>query len=107
MVGPAIAFIVSEFLLEMYYLLSARKRLGVGIAELIDWKNILRVVGSCLVALPVIVAFQAYGSGVLAMIAASACYLALVLFIAFRLGVSDVGKIVGFVMAQLRRVKSA
>jgi len=106
LVGPAIAFIVAEVMLEVYYLFTARRYLGLRLSELIDWKSILIVAGSCVAASPVLIAFSWLPAPPLVvMIAASTCYFPLVLFIAFRLGVSDVGKVVEFVLSRSKKLR--
>jgi O-antigen/teichoic acid export membrane protein len=106
LVGPAIAFIAAEVLLELYYLYSAHRHLGLGISELIDWKNILKVAVSCVIALPVLLLFSYLDlPGFIEMLSASVLYLALSFVIAYRLGVSDVGKVAQYFLAQYKKLK--
>jgi O-antigen/teichoic acid export membrane protein len=106
LVGPAVAFIAAEVLLEAYYLFSARRHLGLGLSELIDWRSIAKVAGSCVAGLPVLIAFSwLRAPELIVMVIASILYFALVLFIAFRPGVSDVGKVVDFVLSRFRKLK--
>lgn len=74
------------------------------IADLIDWKSILRIAASCLLALPILVVFawlpgpQVVRAGV-----ASLLYASTVLLLAYRFGVGDVGRVAGFVWSRVGR----
>jgi O-antigen/teichoic acid export membrane protein len=102
MIGPAIAFIVAEVTLELYYAFRARRALQLSVANLADWSSIVRIAGSCAVALPILIGFSFLpGSEIVRMIAASILYFSIVLLLAYRLGVADVGRVVGFVWSRL------
>jgi hypothetical protein len=101
MIGPAIAFIAAEIALEVYFGQRARRFMKLGIADLIDWRSILRITASCLLALPILIAFERLPGPQLVLAAvASVLYFAAVLLLAYRFGVNDVGRVTGFVWSK-------
>jgi len=102
MIGPALAFISAEIALEIYYSFMAQKEFNIRVADLADWGSILRIAASCVIALPILIAFEYLpGPPIVRMIAASALYLAGVLSLAHRLGVTDVGRVVKYFWSRL------
>jgi len=104
MIGPAIAFIAAEIALELYYAQQARRKLKMTIANLADWRNIMRIAVSCVFAIPILVAFGFLpGPELVRVTAASLLYFSVVLFAAYRLGVEDVGRVLAFAWTLLQR----
>jgi O-antigen/teichoic acid export membrane protein len=102
LVGPAVALIVAEICQELYYAHRARRMLGLRIADLADWRGIGRVAVSCLAASPILVAGHLLPGPALMRTAVTALiFFVLVLFIAYRLGVGDVGRVATFVWRRL------
>ncbi len=103
MIGPAIAFIAAEIALELYYAQRARRVLQLSVANLADWSSIVRIATSCLLAFPILIGFSLLpGSGLLRMSVAAPLYYSLVLLLAYRFGVPDVGRVVGYAWSRLR-----
>jgi O-antigen/teichoic acid export membrane protein len=101
-IGPAIAFIAAEIALEVYFGQRARRFMKLGIADLIDWRSILRITTSCVLALPILIAFERLPGPQLVLAAvASVLYFAAVLLLAHRFGVDDVGRVTGFVWSKV------
>jgi O-antigen/teichoic acid export membrane protein len=102
LLAPAIAFIAAEIALELYFGLKARRSMKLSVAELVDWRSILRISASCVLALPILITFEILPGPKLALIAiASLLYLSTVLLLAYRFGVADVGRVTGFVWSKL------
>jgi O-antigen/teichoic acid export membrane protein len=102
MIGPAVAFISAEIALEIYYSSMARKKLKIGVADLADWGSIARIAACCAIALPILIGFEYLpGPPIVRMIAASLLYCAGVLWLAYRLGVTDVGRVVKYFWSRL------
>jgi len=102
MIGPAVAFIFAETALEMYYSSMVRKKLKIGVVDLADWGSIARIAASCAVALPILIGFDFLpGSEIVRMFAASVLYAGSVLWLAYRLGVTDVGRVVKYFWSRL------
>ena len=98
MLGPAIAFLVAEIALELFYASRMSRTLGLGFANLADWHSIFRVAISCVVALPILIGFDMLpGPEIIGASVAAMMYFALVFLIAYRLGVADIGRVAGFV----------
>ena len=74
------------------------------IADLIDWRSILRIAASCLLALPILVVFRWLPAPQVVLAAvASFLYLSTVLLLAYRFGVGDVGRVADFVWSKVSR----
>jgi O-antigen/teichoic acid export membrane protein len=102
MIGPAIAFIAAEIAIEVYFSLMAQKELKISAADLADWGSIARIAASCAIALPILVGFEYLpGQPIVRMIGASVLYLVGVLSLAYRLGVTDVGRVVKYFWSRL------
>lgn len=101
LIAPAIAFITAEIALEVYFGLRARRLMKLTVAELVDWSSILRIAASCFLALPILIAFNMLrGPGLPLVAVASMLYFATVLLLAYRFGVADVGRVVGYVWSK-------
>jgi O-antigen/teichoic acid export membrane protein len=104
MIGPAIAFIAAEVVLEVYFVHQALRAHRLTLSRLADWKGICQIALSCFIAVPILL-----GSSLLPgpefplMIAASLLYFSFVFLIAYRLGVSDIGRVVGYAWSLLQR----
>lgn len=104
LIGPAIAYIAAEILLEVYYATLVRKEYGLTTAELLDWGAVWRVGAGCLAGIPLLVATDYIpGPELLRAVVASFAFVAVCWFVAFRLGVVDIGRIVGYAMSQARK----
>jgi O-antigen/teichoic acid export membrane protein len=102
LIGPAIAFIAAELTLEIYFAWRACATLGMGIGDLADWSSIGKVALSCAVAGIILVADHLLPGPELVRIGvASIVFMCLALLLAFRLGVSDVGRVAGFVWSRV------
>jgi O-antigen/teichoic acid export membrane protein len=102
MIGPAIAFIAAEIALEIYYVHQARRAIQFTLANLADWNSLLRIAASCALALPILIGFSLLpGPEIVRMIAASLLYFSIVLLLAYRLGVEDIGRVAGFAWSLL------
>ncbi len=102
LVGPAIAFMTAEVILELYFVSKANRAFGLRIRDLADWRNITRIAIGCIAGAPVLLAAKALpGAEILRIAIGSALYFGLSLYVAHRLGVSDVGRVAGFVRAKL------
>jgi O-antigen/teichoic acid export membrane protein len=105
LVGPAIAFLASEVGLELYYAHRSRKALGLSIAQLADWRNIGRIAGSCICAMPILLLLEmVHAPDIARVLVGASLYCAAVLLLAYRLGVADIGRVAGFAWAKLRRL---
>jgi O-antigen/teichoic acid export membrane protein len=103
MIGPAIAFITAEVALELYYAQQARRALHLSIANLADWGSIARIAAACALAVPILIGFSLLpGPELVRMAVASTAYFAIVLLLAYRFGVTDVGRVVGYVWSRVR-----
>jgi O-antigen/teichoic acid export membrane protein len=102
MIGPAVAFIAAEIMLECYFAYRARKSLGLTVAELADWTSVFRIAISCVLALPILFGFELLPGPVLArLVAASMLYFLIVLLAGYCLGVKDIGRVVRFLWMRL------
>jgi O-antigen/teichoic acid export membrane protein len=105
MTGPALAFLMSEIALELFYASQMSRTLGLNLSSFADWKSIGRVAAACVVALPVLLAFEYVPLGeILRAAAASVLYATLVLLVSYRLGVKDIGRVANFVRSRIRRL---
>lgn len=102
-IGPAIAFIIAEISLELYYTQRVRHALKLGIAEFADWNSVFLITMSCCLALPIPIGFGYLpGPELIRILTASVLYFFVVLLLAFRLGVTDIGRVGCFVWSTLR-----
>jgi O-antigen/teichoic acid export membrane protein len=107
MIGPAVAFLVAEVALELFYASRMSRMLGLRFSNFADWHSIARVAASCIVGLPILLVFEFLPVVDLArMVLASALYCALVFLLAYFLGVKDVGRVARFGWSRLRRVSA-
>lgn len=104
LIGPAVAYIGAEILLEIYYGTLAKKEFGLSVGALVDWRGILRIVAGCLAGLPILGAAAFLPIPELARAAlTSVAFIAICWFIAYRLGVSDIGRLVSFALSRFTR----
>lgn len=104
LIGPVIAYITAEILLEVYYAALVKREFRLGIGELVDWFGISRVAAGCLAGIPLLIAAEYLpGPEVVRAVAASLAYVAVCWFVAYRLGVSDIGHIARFARSRVRR----
>jgi O-antigen/teichoic acid export membrane protein len=102
MIGPAVAFIAAEVLLEFYFAYEAKRTLKLTVAELADWLSIARIAASCAMAMPILIGFSMLpGPELIRIGVASLLYFSLVLYLAYRLGVMDVARVVGYVWSRI------
>jgi O-antigen/teichoic acid export membrane protein len=102
MIGPAIAFIAAEVALELYYAQRARRVLQLSVANLADWGSIIRIAAACALAFPILIGFSlSPGPELVRMTIAALLYFSLVLLLAYRFGVADVGRVVGYFWSRL------
>lgn len=105
MVGPALAFLLSEIALELFYASQMSRTLGLRFSTFADWRGILSVAASCFIAMPVLLAFEYLPvQEVVRAMASSALYFATTILIAYRLGVADIGRVARFVWSRTRRL---
>jgi O-antigen/teichoic acid export membrane protein len=103
MIGPAIAFIAAEVALELYYAQQARRVLKLSVANLADWGSIARIVAACVLAFPIPIGFSLLpGPELVRITVASPIYFTVVLLLAYRFGVTDVGRVVGYAWSRIR-----
>lgn len=104
LIGPAIAYIVAEVLLEVYYAILVKREFGKRIGTLVDWGGVMRVGAGCLAGLPILVASDYLpGPELVRAATASLAFVSVCWLVAYRLGVDDIGRIVSYVMTILRR----
>jgi O-antigen/teichoic acid export membrane protein len=107
MIGPAMAFLLAEIALELFYASRMSRMLGLHFSNFADWRNIARVAASCVMALPILVGFEYLpGPQVILAAVSSALYLGFVLLLAHRLGVKDIGRVAKFVRSRVNRVRT-
>jgi O-antigen/teichoic acid export membrane protein len=105
LVGPAIAFLISEILLEGYYIRRASIVLKLSVSQLIDWKNIFKIAAGCLAGLPLLFLCDwLFQSTVVKLVIGVPLYFVVVSALAFHFGVTDIGRIADFVARRLRRL---
>lgn len=103
MTGPAIALVGAEVAVELYYALRVRHALRLSIADLADWRSIFRIAVCCVLALPIPGCFDLLpGPQPIRIAVASLAYFSVVLFLAHRLGVADIGRVTNYVWSQIR-----
>ena len=101
LIGPAVAFITAEILLELYYATLVKKEFGLNIAALVDWGSVWRVSVGCLAGIPILVAADHLPGPELAAAAVSSlAFIAVCWLVAYRLGVADIGRIVSFALSR-------
>lgn len=104
-IGPAIALVISEIGLEVYYAQRVRYALKLTIADLVDWRSIFRIAFCCGLAAPILFCSRLLpGSELIRIAAASSAYLLVVFLLAYRLGVDDIGRIAYHLWSTIRRV---
>lgn len=103
MIGPAVALVAAEVMLEVYNMQRVRHALKIGIADFADWRNILRVAISCGLSFPILIGFSLIpGPELFRMAAASILYLTVCFLLAYRLGVADIGRVACFALSLLQ-----
>lgn len=108
LIGPAIAFMIAEILLEIYYATLVRRAFGLGIHQLADWRGIGRVGIGCLAGMPLLfIADRVPGPELARAAAASAAFVTVAWFVAYHLGVTDIGRLVKFALSRVRRIQRA
>jgi O-antigen/teichoic acid export membrane protein len=108
LIGPAIAFMAAEILLEVYYAVLVRRAFGLSIKQLADWGGVCRVGIGCLAGVPVLfIADQVPGPELVRAATASAAFIGVSWFVAFRLGVTDIGRLVRFALSRISRTQRA
>jgi O-antigen/teichoic acid export membrane protein len=104
LIGPAIAYVVSEVLLELYNATLLKKEFGLKIITLVDWLGIWRVTASCIVSIPLLIIAKHLPGPALALAAVgSLSYVTACWFIAYRMGVADIGRIARFATSRGRK----
>lgn len=97
LIGPAIAYISAEVLLELYYAILVKREFGLSVGTLVDWKGIWRVGAGCLAGIPLLfVADQLPGPELARAAVASLAFVAISWLVAYRLGVTDIGRLVSY-----------
>jgi len=92
-IGPAVASVVSELIAELYYAHLGGRAFAVRSAELLDWRGIGRVVAGCLAGLPVLLAADHVPAPAIIRAAmASLLFVLICWYVAFLLGVDDIGR---------------
>ena len=104
LIGPAVAYVGAEFLLEIYYATLVKRELKLDIGALVDWRSIWRVGAGCLVGIPVLVAAEYFpGSELVRAASASLAFVVVCWLVAYHLGVTDIGRIASFALSVVRR----
>ena len=104
-VGPAIAFVVSEIILELYYATRVTRELQQSGVSLVDWRGVASVAIGCIAGLPVLLSSRFFpGPELLQAVVASIGFVSIAWFVAYRRGVADVGKLVSFALSPVRRL---
>jgi O-antigen/teichoic acid export membrane protein len=104
LIGPAVAFILSEVVLELYYGNRVRREFNLSVAEMIDWSRMGRVAAGCFVAYPALLAAGYLPGHDLGRAAAAALiFFPCAWFISYRMGVEDIGRVVAFATASVRK----
>lgn len=105
LIGPAIAYISAEIILELYNTYLVKKEFHLDGKALVDWGGVLRVGIGCLSAVPILfIADSLPGPDLFRAVAASIVFVGVAWFVAYRLGISDIGRITTFGLSQLRRL---
>ena len=101
-IGPALAFLGAELVLEAFYAQRMSRTLGLGISHIADWKCIAKVAVSCIVGLPILPLLSILpGPEILLAAFSSVVYFGLVVWLSHRLGISDIGRVATFVWRRL------
>jgi hypothetical protein len=104
LIGPAVAYITSEIALELYNASLLKKVFNLKIAELVDWLGIWRVSASCIVGIPLLIAAKHLpGPELVLAVGAAISYVIVVWLIAYRMGVTDIGRIADFALSRFRK----
>jgi O-antigen/teichoic acid export membrane protein len=105
LIGPAVAFLISEVMLEIYYLIRSSSAMNLSMGQLVDWRSIGRVALSCVIASPILLVGDWFiTSSLIKLVVLVPTYFAIVLLVAFHLGVSDIGRLANFIAKQPRRL---
>jgi len=103
LIGPAIAYVAAEFLLEIYYAILVRREFKQSIRTLVDWPSVWRVGAGCLAGIPLLVAAEYIpGPELVRAAVASLAFVVVCWLVAYRLGVTDIGHIARFVLSLIR-----
>ena len=103
LLGPAIAYILAESLLELYYAFLVKREFALSLQSLVDWRGVWRIAAGCLLGIPVLLAAELLPVPELVQASfASVVFVGICWAVSYRLGVSDIGRIVAFVASQLR-----
>lgn len=104
LLGPAIAYIVAEILLELYNAILAKREFGLHSERLVNWRDVSRIAAGCVAGIPILVAADHLpGPEPVLAAAASVAYIAVCWFVAYRMGVVDIGRIMRFTLSRTRR----
>lgn len=94
LVGPAIAYVLSEFFLEAYYTRVALKKYGLSLSVLIDTTKLISIIFCCVVTSPLLLFVKlSPETGLPVVIFVSLIYFAISNYCAFLCGVDDIGKV--------------
>jgi len=104
LIGPATAFLVAEVALEIFYGSRMSKTLGLSFRDLADWLSIARIGASCVISFPILIGFEFVpGFEVARAVIAGVLYFSVVLLLAYRFGVTDIGRVAGFLWSRFHR----
>lgn len=104
LLGPAIAFITSEIALELYYASRMLRHLNIQLPDLADWQGILRIIAACILAAPTFLVIELIpGPDLLRAVLASILFLVATLYVAYRLGVADIGRVTLLALSLVHR----
>lgn len=105
-IGPAVAFVVSEVLLEIYYGSRLMREMKLSPAQLVDWAGVWKVSAGCLAGLPaLLLADMLPGPELLRASLSGLAFVAICWGVAFRLGVADIGRLVSFALTRLHLIR--
>ncbi len=100
LIGPAVAYVGAEILLEIYYATLVKKEFKLNIGTLVDWRGILRVGAGCLAGIPLLIAAEYIpGPELVRAAVASLAFVVVCWLVAYRLGVTDIGRIARFALS--------
>ncbi len=101
LIGPAIAYILAEVLVEIYNGWLVKREFQLRIPELADWRGISRVIAGCLVGIPLLIAASYVpGPELLRAVFTSIAFVSVSWAVAYYLGVKEIGRIVRFARNQ-------
>lgn len=104
LIGPAIAYITSEILLEVYYAVLVKREFHLKASELVDLAGIRRIALGCLAGIPLLAGAEYLpGPEALRAVIASLAFIAVCWVVAYRMGVSDIGHIARFARSRVRK----